>query len=76
MTAAVLRARTGRLLPPAPIFGVERVANDTRIPSIAEDVATEVRTLRRRTARSRRYGFEAESLVLMRLVYQESVETG
>lgn len=76
MTADVLRAFVLRLLTR---FGRPFViidANGARIPSIAEDVATEVRTERWRTAPSRRYGFAAESLLLMDLVYQKRAGAG
>ena len=68
MTAPALRECTVRLTTRPEACFAFLGENGARIPSMAEDVATELRTLRRRTAASRRYGFDAESLQLMELV--------
>jgi hypothetical protein len=44
------------------------------MPSIADDVATDLITVRSRTLRPRRYGFVAESFVLIDQVYQQICE--
>jgi hypothetical protein len=54
--AVVVSARAGRL-------------NNARIPSIADDVTTDLITMVSRTAGLRRYGFVDESFVLIRALY-------
>ena len=44
--------------------------NGARMPSIADELETDVNTVRLRTTGSRKYGLTAESLELMRTFYQ------
>lgn len=44
--------------------------NGARIPSMADDVATDLNTLRLRAAELRRYGLLVERVELMAAVYQ------
>jgi hypothetical protein len=54
------------LLAALPDFGVAAARlNGAWIPSMAEELATEVSTMRRRMTGSRRYGLAAESLELI-----------
>ncbi len=48
--------------------------NGARMPSIAEEVATDNSTLRCRWVGSRRYGLESDSLVLMNKLYSRHRE--
>lgn len=55
-----------RVLTALPDFGATAAClNGAWIPSMAEELDTEVSTMRRRTIGSRRYGLAAESLELM-----------